>query len=171
MLYTHKSPSFQFEEGRSPHDVDLAEPPSLTQLYATAIGFIRRQFLVILSFVPLTIGLAVVYLLVTPPQYKGVARILIDTGKLQVFKQSILEAPADVAMMDTQIEILKSENFGLSIIRKLGLTHDPEFVGSLRDLIGRTLRLLHLRHRTIVENIVNQNLILRYVPWTRLRSG
>jgi succinoglycan biosynthesis transport protein ExoP len=86
---------------------------------------VRRHFLVILLGVPLAIAIAVVYLLVTPPLYKGVARILIDPGKLQVFKQSILQTPADLAKMYTQIEILLSDNFALSIIRKLGLTDDP----------------------------------------------
>ena len=145
MLQRYQLPPVEVGEGAP------ADEQSLADLLFMVLGFIRRQYLVILAFVPLTIGLAVVYLLVTPPQYKGVARILIDTGKLQVFKQSILDTPADVAMMDTQIELLKSENFGLSIIRKLGLTHDPEFVDS-EDLIGRTLRLLHLRQPNDREN-------------------
>jgi succinoglycan biosynthesis transport protein ExoP len=137
MLQDYKSSSVEVGEAAPAHDQSLAD------LFFTALGFVRRQFLVILALVPLAIGPAVVYLLVTPPQYKGVARILIDTGKLQVFKQSILEAPADMAMMDTQIEVLKSDNFGLSIVRKLGLAHDPEFAGS-EGLIGRILRMLHL---------------------------
>ena len=31
-------------------------------------------------------------------------------------------------MMDSQLEILKSENFALSIVKNLHLTQDPEFV-------------------------------------------
>jgi polysaccharide biosynthesis transport protein len=138
MLQSYQLPPAEAGEGAQVKDQSFAD------LLSTSLGFVRRQWLVILSLVPLTIGLAVVYLLVTPPQYKGIARILIDTGKFQVFKQSILEAPADMAMMDTQIQVLKSDNFALSIIRKLGLTNDPEFVSS-ESLIGATLRLLHLR--------------------------
>ena len=39
-------------------------------------------------------------------------------------------------MMDSQLEILKSENFALSIVKNLHLTQDPEFVGPNRGLIG-----------------------------------
>ena len=45
-------------------------------------------------------------------------------------------------MVDTQLEILKSENFALSVIKKLELTQDPEFVGSSRGLIASVLNLL-----------------------------
>ena len=39
-------------------------------------------------------------------------------------------------MIDSQIEIMKSENFALSIIKNLHLTQDPEFVGPDRGLIA-----------------------------------
>ena len=137
MLQIYKSPSVQVEEGGSTHDVPYSAQPSLADLFATVIGFIRRQFLVVLSVVPLTIGLAAVYLFTTPPLYSAQARMMIDTGKVQVFKQSILgDDPVNSAMMDSQIEILKSENFALSIVKNLHLTQDPEFVGPDRGLIG-----------------------------------
>jgi succinoglycan biosynthesis transport protein ExoP len=145
MLQIYKSPSVEVDENVPAPDSSPADQ------FFMALGFIRRHFLVILSLVPLAIGLAVVYLFVTPPLYKGVASILIDPQKLQVFKQSILQTPADLAMMDTQIEILKSDNFALSIIRKLDLTHDPEFVGS-DGLIGATLRLLHMLRPNEMES-------------------
>ena len=90
MLQIYKSPSVQVEEGESTHDVPYSAEPSLADLFTKVIGFIRRQFLVILSVVPLTIGLAAVYIFTTPPLYSAEARMMIDTGKVQVFKQSIL---------------------------------------------------------------------------------
>jgi succinoglycan biosynthesis transport protein ExoP len=142
MLQTYQSPSVEVGEGAP------ADGPSFAELFFT-LGFVRRQLLVILSLVLLAIGLAVVYLYVTPPVYKGVARILIDTSKVQVFKQSILEGPADAAMMDSQIEVLRSENFALSIISKLGLTRDLEFVGDTA-VIGRVISLpFQLAHRIL----------------------
>jgi len=143
MLQTYQSPSVEVGEGAP------ADGPSFAELFFTALGFVRRQLLVILSLVLLAIGLAVVYLYVTPPVYKGVTRIIIDTSKEQVFKQSILEGPADAAMMDSQIEVLRSENFALSIISKLGLTRDPEFVGDA-GVIGRVISLpFQLAHRIL----------------------
>ena len=69
---------------------DVPSDFSPADLLATVIGFIRRQFLVVLAVVPLAIGVAAAYLYTTPPLYSAQARILIDTGKIQVFKQSIL---------------------------------------------------------------------------------
>ena len=143
MLQTYQSPSVEVGEGAP------ADGPSFAELFFTALGFVRRHLLAILSLVLLAIGLAVVYLYVTPPVYKGVTRIIIDTSKEQVFKQSILEGPADAAMMDSQIEVLRSENFALSIISKLGLTRDPEFVGDA-GVIGRVISLpFQLAHRIL----------------------
>jgi len=132
-----------------------AHQPPPAELFFTAVGFIRRQFLVVLSVLPLAIGLGAAYLYVTPPLYQGVARILIDPSRVQVFKQSILEGPADWAMVDSQIEILKSENFAETIINKLNLTQDHEFVssnGGIGGIVSSPFRLLHLVLRKPVAN-------------------
>ena len=50
--------------------------------------------------------------------------------------------PIDTAQVETQVEILKSENIGLSVIKDLKLTEDPEFVGPGGGLVGRILGLL-----------------------------
>ena len=135
MLY--RSPSAQVGEDElargAPHSTDA----SFAELLAWVVGFLRRQWSILLSLVPLTIALAAVYLFTTPAMYTGQAKILIDPEKVQIFKTSIVgDSLADSSMMDTEIEILKSENFALSVIKNLGLAQDPEFVGSGRGLIG-----------------------------------
>ena len=87
------------------HDVPHLAEPSLGELLTAVIGFIRRQFPIILAVLPLTIGLAAVYLFMTPPLYKGETKIIFDASKVQIFKQSILEDPAILAAMDSQTEI------------------------------------------------------------------
>ena len=52
------------------------------------------------------------------------------------------DIPIDTAQVETQVEILKSENIGLSVIKDLKLTEDPEFVGSGGGLVGNILGLL-----------------------------
>jgi succinoglycan biosynthesis transport protein ExoP len=137
MLQIYKSPPVQVEESGSTHGVPYSAQPSLADLFAKVIGFVQRQFLVVLSLVPLTIGLAVVYLFTTPSRYSAEARLLIDTGKVQLFQQSILgEDPVNSAMIESQLEILKSENLALSIVRKLHLAQDPEFIRPDRGLVG-----------------------------------
>jgi succinoglycan biosynthesis transport protein ExoP len=107
----------------------LAVSSTPADLLAIGIGFIRRQFPLVLSVALLTIGLAVTYLFITPPLYSAHARMIINTGKVQVLQRSVLlEDPVNSTLVDSQIEILKSENFALSIIKKLRLTEDPEFV-------------------------------------------
>ena len=136
MLQIYNSPSGQVEEGTSTRDVPSSAELSLADLFTKAIGFIRRRFLVILSVVPLTVGLAAVYIFTTPPLYSAHARIMIDTGKVQLFKQAILgDDPVNSAMVDSQLEILRSDNFLLSIVKNLRLTQDPEFVEPKESLI------------------------------------
>ena len=148
MLQIYKSPSVQVGEGESTHDVPYSAQPSLADLFATVIGFIRRQFLVVLSVVLLTIGLAAVYLFTTPPLYSAKAKMMIDTQKVQVLRQSILgDDPFNSVMIDSQIEILKSENFALSIVKNLR----PYPVSGIRRVQWRTDR--HCKKRNIKRSL------------------
>ena len=144
MLQSYKSPSVQLEEEELLHDVPHSAGQSPAELWVMAAGFIRRQWPIVLSGVLLTIALAAVYLFTTPPLYTGQAEYHYRHRQdVDVFQKSILSNdPVDAAMVDTQLEILKSENFALSIIKDLGLTQDPEFVGSSKGLIGRVTNLL-----------------------------
>ena len=131
MLQTYKSPSVQVEQDGSLSDVPYLAEVSSAERLAAVLGFIRRRFLTVLAVLPLTIGLAAVYLLTTTPLYQGTAEIIVNTGnKVQVFQQPTILDPGNAAMIDSQIEVLKSDNFALSIIKNLHLTEDPEFVGS-----------------------------------------
>jgi succinoglycan biosynthesis transport protein ExoP len=133
----NKSASVQAGDGGLTHDVPHSVQTSFTDVYPALIGFIRRQFLVVLSAVPVTIGLAAVYLYITPPLYSAQSKLLIDTGgRIQVLKQPIIGDDFNWQAFDSQIEILKSENFALKIIGNLHLTQDPEFIEPPRGLIG-----------------------------------
>jgi polysaccharide biosynthesis transport protein len=137
MLQTYKSPSsVQVGEDGSISDVSYSVQP-LTDLYARLIGFLRRQFVVVLWGVLLAIGLAAAYLFTTPPLYSAQAELMVDIGKLQVLKQSILgDDPFNSAMIDSQVEILKSEDLALKIVKNLHLAEDPEFIEPPKGLIG-----------------------------------
>ena len=145
MLQTYNAPSVVAERGAS---MQVILPPpgksSPADMFATVVGFIRRQFLVVISVLPLTLGLAAAYLYTTPRLYSAQASILINTGKVQVFKQSILgDDPVNMAMVDSLTEVLKSDSFALSIINKLRLDQDPEFVGSPGFITQAANRILH----------------------------
>jgi succinoglycan biosynthesis transport protein ExoP len=139
------------DEGGSIHDSSPSPQSSPAEMLALGAGFVRRQFLVILSVLPLTVGFAIAYLYTTPPLYTAKASLLIDTAKVQVFKQSVLgDSQLNSWVVDSQLEILKSESFALSVIKKLHLDQDPEFVvphnkggGSALSLLLHPLSLFH----------------------------
>ncbi|MCW2054999.1 UNVERIFIED_ORG: succinoglycan biosynthesis transport protein ExoP [Bradyrhizobium japonicum] len=66
---------------------------------------------------------------------------MIDTRKVQLFQQqSVLgDIAVDSATVETQVEILKSENISLAVIRDLHLTDDPEFTGAGGGLLGAVI--------------------------------
>jgi len=124
--------TYQTQSVRGEHDnVSSVAQMSSAELLAVVFGFIRRRFLTVLAVVPLPIGLAAVYLLTTTPLYEGTAKIILNTGnKLQVFQQPTIVDPGNAAVIDSEIEVLQSDNFALSIIKNLRLNDDPEFVSS-----------------------------------------
>ena len=128
-------------------DVRYSAEQSLGELFAAAIGFIHRQYFVILLILLATIGLALAYIFTTPALYTGTASILLDPGigKVQLFPQSIFsDDPVNSTMVDSQIEILTSENFAQSIVNNLHLIQDPNFSGSTGGLIGELEKRLSL---------------------------
>ena len=124
-------------EGSPAADVPYSAEQSLGELFTAVVGFIHRQFLVVLLVLPLTFGLGLAYLFTAPTLYTATASIMLDTAKIQLFPQSMFsDDPVNSAMVDSEIELLKSENFAHSIVNKLHLSQDPEFVGSTGGLIG-----------------------------------
>jgi succinoglycan biosynthesis transport protein ExoP len=143
MLQSNKSEPVLLTESES-SNLNLSAPDQfVADLLAAAIGLIRRQSLLILAVGPLVMGLAALYLLTTPPLYSAQAIIMIDIGKVKIFPQSILAGDTvDSATVDSQIEILKSENLALSVIKDLHLDKDAEFIKLNSGLIGNVLNVL-----------------------------
>lgn len=107
-------------------------------LFTSYLSFGRRQYAVILFSVLVAVGLATVYVMGVPPGYTAEARLIIDTRKNQIFQQQsvIGDAPIDSVTVESQVEILKSENIALTVIKDLNLAEEAEFVGSSGGLIG-----------------------------------
>lgn len=145
MLQYSREPTLQVEEPEAIPDVPFAPEPSIADHLGTLLGFVRRQFPIVLAALPLTIGLALAYLYTTPPLYTAEARILIDTGKIQVSNQPIFgDAPINMALVDSQIEVLKSDSFALSVIKSFHLTEDPQFSRSRPGLLATAIgHILH----------------------------
>ena len=127
MLQTAKSPP-----------VAAREPDSAAEFYTDLVRFIRRQLPLILGIAFVSLALGVVYVLNAPPMYTAQASMIIDTRKVNLFQQPSLigDTQVDSAAVESQVEILRSENIALAVIRDLRLADDPEFVGPGGGLIG-----------------------------------
>ena len=130
----------QLSKTRSELNVDPAAPQTLSHAEALYdfLAFVRRQFYVIAFVLILAIALGVIYTATARPSYTAQAELMIDARKLQVFQQqSILgDIPIDTAQVDSQVEVLKSENIALAVIKNLHLTEDPEFTQPDSGLLG-----------------------------------
>jgi succinoglycan biosynthesis transport protein ExoP len=125
---------------------------SPSEALANYVNIVRRQFPTILLIIACTTALGLIYLFTATPQFTATARMVIDTHKFQLFQQqgpSLGDIAIDPAMTETQIEILKSENISLAVIKDLHLTDDPEFVGAGGGLVGAVFGL--------VSNIFSSN--------------
>lgn len=118
---------------------DYAEADdSPAQTLTSYVEIVRRQFPTIVAIVSACVILALLYLFTAAPQFTSTASMVIDTRKVQLFQQqSVLgDIAVDSATVETQVEILKSENISLAVIRDLHLIDDPEFTGAGGGVLG-----------------------------------
>src|SRR5450631_2794377 len=163
--------SFALERDAEADDIPTEE------FFTSLINFVRRQLLVILSVLAITVSLGVVYLITTPHSYTAQASIIIDTRK-QSFQQpggDTGDIAIDTGVVDSQVEILKSEKISLAVINELHLERDPEFVGrgggalgTIHDLIApnRSASEFELMRRTVAafgDRLTVKRLGLTYV--------
>lgn len=109
-----------------------------TQSFSSYLEIVRRQYPTILITFSAFLVLASLYLFTAAPMFTSTASMVIDTRKVQLFQQqSVLgDIAVDSATVETQVEILKSENISLAVIRDLRLIEDPEFTGAGGGIVG-----------------------------------
>ena len=111
-------------------ELHSAASPSLEQAVSTAIGLVGRQYPVMIITLLLCLGLAGVYLVTSPKRFTGTAVLMIDSRKMQGLQTQVATAgdnPIDSAMVDSQVEVLKSETIASAVIKDLRLLDSPEF--------------------------------------------
>jgi exopolysaccharide transport family protein len=107
------------------------------------LGFLLRQYLVILCLLLLGGAAGAIFLVVRPPTYIAQAKIFIGTQRPQFIQQQSLVAdfPLDQFHMESQIQILQSRAILVPVVQKLKLADDPEFRGSPGGLIRRVFQI------------------------------
>ncbi len=140
-LNFNRQSSDRFErEGPSPED-----SISLSEIVEQLTGFVRRQFPIFVFVFACAIALGLGLSLYDSCELylaRNVADRLQQAADIAAAEAPMGDVPIDTAQVETQVEILKSENIGLSVIKDLKLTEDPEFVGSGGGLVGNILGLL-----------------------------
>lgn len=121
---------------------DFAEADgSPSQTLTSYLEIVRRQFPTMVAIVSACVIVALLYLFTTAPLFTSTASMVIDTRKVQLFQQQSLlgDVAVDSATVETQVEILKSENISLAVIRDQHLIDDPEFTGVGGGLLGAVM--------------------------------
>lgn len=125
----------------SPNSSDDSYQPekALVQSFHNILAIMNRQRPIIAVVLVCALVLGLLYYFITPPVYTASGTMVIDKRKVQLFeKEKVLgDMEVDTATVQTEVEVLQSDNISLGVIRKLRLTDDPEFVGGPKGLISR----------------------------------
>ena len=118
-----------------------------------ALGFLKRQYLLIVVCLVLGAAVAVTYLKITPPTYTGQAKLLLEGSKSHFGQRDsiLVDAPLDVREVENQLQLLKSKSVLGAVIDRLKLAQDPDFnpaTQPLGRLIGLARKLVGLGAET-----------------------
>ena len=90
----------------------------------------------------LGVALGAIYVLRSPPKYTATVTLLADTRKIELVQQPTVYNEASiqsVGAMETQVELLRSDEVALRVIKKLNLSEDPRFIESHHQSVIRSL--------------------------------
>jgi succinoglycan biosynthesis transport protein ExoP len=119
-----------------------AHEPSAAETIARGLGIFRRQIWLVLVFALLGVALGGIYVLKDTPKYTATATLLVDTRKIDLVQQPTVSNEASIQSfggMETQVELLRSDEVALRVIKKLNLADDPRFIGSQHPSVLRSI--------------------------------
>jgi succinoglycan biosynthesis transport protein ExoP len=107
--------------------------------------FISRQWRLIALAIVFGAVLGALYIAISPTKYTTQADMIIDTKRVTWTQTEMVNDNRMVedASVESEIETTKSERVVMSVIRRLHLTEDPEFVGTGQGLARRILTIFH----------------------------
>jgi succinoglycan biosynthesis transport protein ExoP len=99
------------------------------------VGVLRRRKPIILGCIALITLLAALVVFQLTPRYTAVATVMLDTRRNQVIDmQNVLSGlQGDSAMIQSEVDVLKSPTLAAKVTTKLDLYHSPEFNSSLQS--------------------------------------
>src|SRR5580658_11252275 len=108
----------------------LPAEPGLSDWITAALQIIRRQYLIVLLCALIGGVCGIIYLRTAIPIYTAQTEIFIDRGKSSfVQQQSILaDVPVDIIQLESQMQIMRSPSIAFSVVEKLDLAENSEFL-------------------------------------------
>ena len=164
---TEQARGLPYDNGVAPRHFDLVD------LYA----FLKSNRRVLAGWVIVTLTVALVYAFTATPLYTATADLTIDSKKIQLFKnneQVVGDNTMDSSQVESEVQVLGSENIALAVIDDLKLANDPEFIGTgngplvglLSAIFGMdddARSLSDLQRKRIAIKVVRGNLSVRRI--------
>ena len=110
----------------------IPQQEGLAELVDWALGFLRRQYLVISFVAALGVGVGIIYLGVATPIYTAQTSVYIDLHKNPIDSQAGIFGN-DPIEIESQIQIIKSKAIALSVIKKFQLVNNSQFDSSKKN--------------------------------------
>jgi polysaccharide biosynthesis transport protein len=137
-------------------------------------GVLRRQARLIVVTVIAVVAIAGIALFALTPIYSSSALVLFDPSSKNLLEPEtqLTSSSADSARIDSEVELLRSDNILLKVIAAENLTSDPEFGASL-GLRNQLLIFLRLMQPALPtgEEALNQSLTKLRNAFTVQRRG
>jgi polysaccharide biosynthesis transport protein len=98
--------------------------------FAKVVAFFKATKRIIISWTVTGLMIMLLYAFTAVPEYTAVANLILDAHKIQVFKDApvVGDNTIDAAQIESQVEIIRSDAIARSVVTKLSLQNDPEFV-------------------------------------------
>ncbi len=124
----------------------------------SVFGLLARQFRLILFVTVSIVAVAALVIFWLPPTYSASSLILVDPSRKNLLDPDIQmnSIGSDSARIDSEVEIMRSDNVLLRVVQANNLADDPHF-GTLPSLTQRILSLLpmHTPHAPGIEERTN----------------
>lgn len=111
--------------------------------FGALIGIVLRRINLVAVVAACVVVLALLYLMFAEPRFTASAALIPDMKRTPPAPSELSqETLIDPAIVENQIETIRSEKIALAVIDKLTLWKDPEFVGKAPGLLARAFSAL-----------------------------
>jgi succinoglycan biosynthesis transport protein ExoP len=117
------------------------------------ISALRRRARLVIVFCLAGAAAGVLYIIVSTPLYTATAQIIIDNRQVRAVRDvsTLSDWPVEMAgVVDSQVEVLRSEEVGLTVVKSLNLVEDPAFVDPPKSWIRKIWASVMVRLGAII---------------------